>query len=92
VEENTNQQRSSWRKLELYQQKNWKKLICQRRKLRKLSDETAELESAAGWKAKATEMKNMGDQVDLPFDVYEEEEMQQRRLHKESQPIEKWKR
>jgi hypothetical protein len=40
-----------------------------------LSDETAELESAAGWQANATEEENnMGDQDDLPFDVYEEEE------------------
>jgi hypothetical protein len=38
-----------------------------------LSDETAELESAAEWKANATkeEENNMGDQDDLPTDKEE---------------------
>jgi hypothetical protein len=30
----------------------------------------------------------MGDQDDLPFDVYEEEELQPSRLQKKSQPVE----
>jgi hypothetical protein len=45
------------------------------------------LRFAAGWKAKATrdEENSKGDQVDLPID---KEEVQQRRLHKKSQPLE----
>jgi hypothetical protein len=40
----------------------------------------------AGWQANATEEENnMGDQDDLPFDVYEEEELQSSRLQKKSQ-------
>jgi hypothetical protein len=54
----------------------------------KISEETAELESAAEWKDKATGGKNnMGDQDDLPFDVHKEEEMQLSRLQRRSQPI-----
>jgi hypothetical protein len=41
----------------------------------KLSKELVELESTVGWKFKATEEKtSMGDQDDLPFDVYKEKE------------------
>jgi hypothetical protein len=55
---------------------------------KQLSDETTELESIAGWKTNATREENdMGDQDDLPFDVFEEE-VQQRRLHKKIQPLE----
>jgi len=51
-----------------------------------LGDETAELESATGWKNNSTEEENdMGDQDDLPTD---KEELQLRRLHKENQPLE----
>jgi hypothetical protein len=52
-----------------------------------LSDETAELKSAAGWQAKATRdgENHKGDQVDLPIN---EEGVQWSRLHKESQPLE----
>jgi hypothetical protein len=40
---------------------------------KQLSDETAELESAAGWQDNATEEENnMGDQDDLPIDKEEE--------------------
>jgi hypothetical protein len=54
------------------------------------SKETAELKSAAEWKTSATrgDEDNMRDQVDLPIDKYGEEEVQQRRLHKKSQPLE----
>jgi hypothetical protein len=56
-----------------------------------LSDETMELESAAEWKTSATRRSkdSMGDRVDLPTDKDgKEKEVQQRRLHKESQPLE----
>jgi hypothetical protein len=50
-------------------------------------EETAELKFAAGWQAKATkeEENDMGDQDDLPTN---KEELQPRRLHKKSQPLE----
>jgi hypothetical protein len=52
-----------------------------------LSNETTELESAAEWKIKATrdEEDNMGGLIDLPIC---REEVQPRRLHQESQPLE----
>jgi hypothetical protein len=52
-----------------------------------LSDGTAGLESAAEWHAKATRNGEncKGDRVDLPIN---KEEVQQRRLHTESQPLE----
>jgi hypothetical protein len=54
---------------------------------KRLSDKTAELNFAAEWQAEATEEENsMGDLVDLPTD--KDEEVQPRRLHKESQPLE----
>jgi hypothetical protein len=51
------------------------------------SEETAELESAAEWPLSATERNkdSRGDQVDLPTEM---KELQQRGLHKESQPWE----
>jgi hypothetical protein len=51
------------------------------------SEETAELESAAEWPLSATkrDKDSRGDRADLPI---EETEVQQRRLHKESQPLE----
>jgi hypothetical protein len=54
------------------------------------SKKTAELKSAVEWKTSATrgDEDNMGDQVDLLIDKYGEEEVQQRRLHKKSQPLE----
>jgi hypothetical protein len=53
---------------------------------KRLSDQTAELNFAAEWQAEATEEENsMGDLVDLPID--KDEEVQPRRLHKESQPL-----
>jgi hypothetical protein len=54
---------------------------------KQLIDETTGLESAAEWKISATigYEDTMGDQNNLPF----EEEVQQRRLHKKSQPVEK---
>jgi hypothetical protein len=53
-----------------------------------LSDETAELDFVALWKSKATRYENnKGDHVDLP--IYKEEELQPRRLHKESEPAKK---
>jgi hypothetical protein len=54
---------------------------------KQLGDETAELKYAARWQAKATrdEENIMGDQVDLPTD---KEEVQPRRLHKKSLPLE----
>jgi len=56
---------------------------------KQLSDETAKPDYTAGWQANATEEeKNMADQDDLPFDLYEEEELQPRRLCKENQPLE----
>jgi hypothetical protein len=52
-----------------------------------LSDETTELESAAGWQASFTgEENNMRDHDDLPFG--QQKKVQQRRLHKENQPVE----
>jgi hypothetical protein len=52
----------------------------------KLSEEAAEFEPAVEWKASAIEGEiSMGDQYDLPFD--QEEEMQQSRLPRESQPL-----
>jgi hypothetical protein len=52
--------------------------------------ETAELKFAAEWKTSATrgDGDNMRDQVDLPIDKYGEEEVHQRRLHKNIQPLE----
>jgi hypothetical protein len=52
-----------------------------------LSNETAEMEFAAGWQAKATGdgENNKGDQDDPPID---KEELQQNMKHKESQPLE----
>jgi hypothetical protein len=52
-----------------------------------LSEETAKLESAAEWQDKATGDGEdyKGDRVDLPIC---KEEVQQKRLHKESQPLE----
>jgi hypothetical protein len=53
---------------------------------KRLSDQTAELNFVAEWQAEATEEENsMGDLVDLPID--KDEEVQLRRLHKESQPL-----
>jgi hypothetical protein len=53
---------------------------------KRLGDMTAELNFAAEWQAKATEEENsMGDLVDLPTD--KDEEVQPRRLHKESQTL-----
>jgi hypothetical protein len=51
------------------------------------SEETAELESAAEWPLSATkrDKDSMGDQADLPI---EKTEVQQRRLHTKSQPLE----
>jgi hypothetical protein len=49
------------------------------------SEETAELNFAAGWQVEATEERNMGDHVDLPI---EKTEMQRSRLQKKSQPLE----
>jgi hypothetical protein len=48
---------------------------------------TCRTESAAEWQLNATrgDKDNMGDRVDLPTD---KEEVQQRRLHKKSQPLE----
>jgi hypothetical protein len=53
---------------------------------KQLSDETTGLESVAEWKLSATrgDEDTMGDQNNLPF----EEEVQQRRLHKKSHPLE----
>jgi hypothetical protein len=82
--------RSSWRKLECTSTRELEEDSLSEEIVEKqLSDEPAELESAAEWQVKATEEENnMGDQDDLPFDVYEEEELQPSRLHKESQPAE----
>jgi hypothetical protein len=57
----------------------------------KLSDETTELESVVVFQANATgDEGKKGDQVDLPFDVYEEEELELSRLHeRRCQPTEK---
>jgi hypothetical protein len=54
------------------------------------SKETTELKSAVEWKTSATrgDEDNMGDQEDLLIDKYGEEEVQHRRLHKKSQPLE----
>jgi hypothetical protein len=51
------------------------------------SEETAELESAAEWPLSATkrDKDSMGDRADLPI---EKTEVQQRRLHTKSQPLE----
>jgi hypothetical protein len=53
-----------------------------------LGDETVELKFVVEWQLDATrgDKDNMGDRVDLP--TYEKE-VQQRRLHKKSQPLEK---
>ena len=53
----------------------------------RLSDKIAEWESAAEWQDKATRDGEYykGDRVDLPIC---KEEVQQKRLHKESQPLE----
>jgi hypothetical protein len=57
---------------------------------KQLSDETAELEFATGWKTNAIEKEyDMGDQDDLPND---KEELQPRRMHKKSQPLEQMDR
>jgi hypothetical protein len=56
-----------------------------------LSEETAELESAAEWQLSATRgnKDSMGNRVDLHNDKYgKEKEVQWRRLHKKSQPLE----
>jgi hypothetical protein len=55
-----------------------------------LDDETTELNSAADWKLDATkgDKDSMGDRVYMPIDKYGEKEVQQRRLHKKSQPLE----
>jgi hypothetical protein len=51
-----------------------------------LDEETAELKSVAEWQLNAMRGENRkGDRVDLPID---KEEMQSRRLHKESQQVE----
>jgi len=43
---------------------------------KQLNNETAELDYIAGWQANSIEEeKNMGDQDDIPFDLYEEEEL-----------------
>jgi hypothetical protein len=56
-----------------------------------LSDETIELKFSARCQANATEEENdMGDQDDLPTD--KKEDLQQRRLHKKSQPLEQLER
>jgi hypothetical protein len=53
---------------------------------KRLIDKTIEEESATGWQVEAREEENnMGDHDDLPTD---KEEVQLRRLHKESQPLE----
>jgi hypothetical protein len=56
-----------------------------------LGDETVELKYAPEWKHNATRGSkySMGDQVDMDIDKHEEKEVQQRRLHKKSQPLEK---
>jgi len=52
----------------------------------RLSDETVELECAAGWQAKAIGDEGIkGDQVDLTID---KEEVQQSNLQNKDQPIE----
>jgi hypothetical protein len=52
----------------------------------RLSDEIAELESAAEWPASATggEKDDKGDHDDLPIC---RKKLQQRRLHEQSQPL-----
>jgi hypothetical protein len=48
-----------------------------------------ELESSVGWQANSTRDEgSKGDQVDLPFNVYEEEELQPSRLQRKNQPAE----
>jgi hypothetical protein len=80
---------SSWRRLELNQLKEkWQRQNCQRKKLSNNSvDKTVKLNFAAKWQVKATKggENHKRDRVDLPTD---EEEVQPRRLHKESQPLE----
>jgi hypothetical protein len=79
--------RSSWRKLEMHQQEKWQKQSLSEGKLKETQeDKTAELNFAAEWQVEATEEENsMGDLVDLPIC---REEVQPRRLQKESQPWE----
>jgi hypothetical protein len=53
---------------------------------KQFSDETIELESTGGWQYKVAREEGIkGDHDDLPID---KEEVQQRRLHKKSQPLE----
>jgi hypothetical protein len=55
---------------------------------KRLSDQDAELNFAAGWQVEATEEEDgMGDLVDLPLD--KDEEVQRSRMQKDSQPWEK---
>jgi hypothetical protein len=53
-----------------------------------LNGKTAKLESAIEWllSARKGDKNNMGYRIDLP--THKEEEMQPRRLHEESQPLE----
>jgi len=55
--------------------------------VQQLIDQTAELDSPEGWQVNTTgDQGSKGDQVDLPFDVYEEEDLQPSRLQRKSQP------